>query len=367
MANSSASPSGELQLDIVRFSDLALTKECCDRMDASIEQVRSLKAHPYARPDDAVAVTLRRDGRQVGRIGLFPGKIQIGEERFPLSWGSGWGFDGDPRNRAAAGLLLIRAFKEAKSLGGFGISEVANPIYRAAKFDLITLPRFILLFRSKAVLTHYVGSEVLARALAIPADAVLALSRRALALGFSRRGYTVQRIERFDPEVARINALARGPFYFPRDDRELNWVLENPWHGAAAKYGYQAFYVRNDSGSVVGYALARQRFFAVAAGFRDLTLGSVLTFAVDPRAEGAGETLFAAVIASLEDSGADAVEVCTLNVNLHVAAKRLGGRRVGELRAGLKLTGDAKRALTARGATLQSFAADMGEGDMIFG
>ncbi len=356
--------SAPLTAEVVRYRDLSATNGFCQRAGLSLEQVRSLQTHPFARADDAAVVLLLRDGRPVGRYGLIPGRVSIAGTEHALSWGSDWRVDDAQRGSAAAGLLLMRAVREAGTLAACGVSDSARPVYNAARFQRLIMPRQILVIHSAPFWRRRERARVLARSLALPVDVALALSRR---LARTRAGrpaglaLALDQVERFDDRLNEIDRAARGAFWFPRDARELNWVLAHPWAARGGTYRYLAFYVRPPgSPTTAGYVLARIR---ESSG---VLVGSLLRFALQRKAAGEAERLLTLIIDTLTDQGVDLVEICTADRDMQRAAVRLGMLRRGLTEIVCKFGSGTQGALRAANGALTDFDADMGEGDVIF-
>jgi hypothetical protein len=350
------------RVEVVRFRDLQETDACCRRVGLTAEQVRSLRLHPYARPEDPAGLLLLRGDYRAGRMGLLPGRIRIGGTESRVSWGSmGWEVDGDPRNAAGAGLLLLMAVREVGTFLGGGPSESARPVLERGRFEFLRLPRRALLLRSRAFLRRRLRSAAAAGAGAFVLDGLLRgveLARHAYSAARWSRRFRLEPVAAFDGRLDEIDAAARGGCCFPRDHHEINWAVRQPWL-PAGEYRYHPFYLYG-RGGVVGYALARVR------GFHGLRLGSLLRAAVRTDAEGAAEALLDLVVGALDDERVDSVDVCTTNRLLLRAARRCGMLPRGGTEIVARFGRDTAATLQGSGATLADFVADLGEGDVIF-
>lgn len=360
MRDPSADPS-PLRIHVYRYGDLEPTAALCARAGLTPLQAASLRAHPYARPEDAAVLVLLRGEETMGRFGLIPGRMRIGEREFRLSWSSDW-YARDRRNRAGGALLLLQALREAGSLGSCGLSSIARQVLAAARFDIVPLPRRVFVLRSEPFWRQHVAAPV-ARALGVPSDVLLRLARTGSRLRTSgwRRSFTLEQVERFGAPVDEVERASRGACWFPRDHRELNWALELPWFAPPARDRYRAFHLRaTGSATIAGYALARVHSYGA------VVVGSLLRSAVRPEAAGGVEALVALTLEALGDDGVHLVDICTSNRPLLGAAARAGMLAHGHVELACRFAAAPADALRALGAALGDFEADMGEGDMLF-
>lgn len=309
-------------------------------------QLDSLLHHPLAREDDTALVLLRRGGRVVGRMGLLPGLVSIGGECHRVFYGSDWRVDPEERTGGAGAHLLLRAVRRAGgSFVGFGVSETALPIYRAAHFSVAYAPRFARLVRSGPWLRRRSGAL---GALAPLAD--LALRARRVT---SRRGERPEMAERFDEAIDALEPLRGDPHTF-RGHRELNWAREWPW--LPPENGGILAYRMGTVHAPVAYAAARVR----ALG--DARHGTVLRFGALPeRAAG----FLAGVLDDLAERGADVVEVTTSAPIARAAALACGLQERAGMHLVLKFGPEPLAALRAIGRAAEDFAADSGEADLL--
>lgn len=348
------------QHEVFRYGDIEETAEFCARARLGLAEARSLRSHPYAQPDDPAGVLLRCDGVTVGSIRLIPGRVRIGSADFGVSWTSTWEFTGERGESVGAGLLLVRALEEAGSVAVCGVSDRSRDLFRFARFDHVVVPRHVLIFKSRAVLERRIGIRSVARALALPLDAAFAAARAAARFrAAGRRDYHLERIDRFDPKLDEVDAESRGPLWFPRDYREINWALDHPWF-PPDEYRYQAFYLHRRMSGVIGYALTRVR---TIDGSR---IASLLRAAIRPDCAPGSLALLVGLASAAFEEHADALEVCTTNRRLRREAAGLGMIARGSVDLMGRLGHGPTRALQELGSKFSEFDADYGEGDLLF-
>ncbi|MCW2990135.1 MAG: hypothetical protein JWM73_729, partial [Solirubrobacterales bacterium] len=183
-------------------------------------------------------------------------------------------------------------------------------------------------------------------------------------LGAIRRGRAARRgpglelapVERFGPEVQRIDAARPRAGWFPRDHDELNWAMDHPW---LAEARHLAFHLVRD-GEITGYALARVR------EFEGLRLGSLLRAGVLPGVAGGEDALVAGLVGHLDDERVDIADVCTANARLLAAAGRLGMLERPGIEIACRFDPETRAALERAGTRFEDFEGDYGEGDVIF-
>lgn len=345
--------------EVYRYRDIELTPAFLARARLRPSEARSLRAHPYASAEDAAGVLLVRGERTVGAIRLIPGRVRIGERDHALSWTSSWEFVGAPEDSPGAGLLVVRSLSEAPSIAVCGVSDRSREIFRYARFDEVRLPRRATLLRSRPFLRRRMP-DAIARAAAVVIDRALLAVRRARWRRVLRAAgeLSLERVERFDERVDRVDALSRGPLWFPRDHRELNWVLERPWSEDPA-YRYRAFLLRRGR-DIAGYALARLK--PVDGG----TLGSFLRVGLAAVDAVTARALVAHVARALEREGADTIELCSTRTWLLRAADDLGMSARGGIEVMTRFGAAAAGDLERHGLRAADMEADLGEGDLMF-
>lgn len=300
--------------------------------------------------DDPAMVLAKRGDRLVGRFGMFAGRMRVGSDEHRISWGSDWWVEPASRARGIGGLLLMRAMALAPDLVGFGPSAEALPIYRAARFEVVDVPRYSLLLSSKAVLRTRLGS--LAVLVAPVADLALRMRRR----GPPPPWAELESIERFGEVVDVLDSRRRAPVEFPRGSDELNWALAHPWLSGEESRPH-AFLLRGVEGPA-GYALMRVR----RTGGR--TIATLLRGGFPSGAEAS------ALLMRLRDAatglGADVLELCTTDPELGAAAAAVGMLRRGRMQLVARLAGAGGRALAASGLSIAGARIQQGEGDVLF-
>jgi hypothetical protein len=348
------------RVSVLTYGQLEESAAFAERSGLSLAQLRSLRAHPYAKPTDPARLVLLRGERRAAHMGMIPGRMRLGADEHRLFWGSAnWEFDGEARNRAGAGLLLLIAMKEAGTFAGCGPSDFSRPILARARFDFLRMPRRALLLRSRAFLARRLQLPRAASALATLADPLIRGLGSLRRQRWNRAGnFRLEPVARFDTVVDEIDLQMRGQCWFPRDHRELNWALAHPWLGPEEAQ-HRAFLLRS-GGQPCGYVLARTR------RFEGLHLGSLLRGGVRKDVPGAARALVAGLVDALDDLRVDIADVCTSNRLLLSAAAELGMLERRHLDIACKFGPEAGAALRRLGATLADFDADMGEGDVIF-
>jgi hypothetical protein len=356
-----AAAGDELRVEVLRRSDLVESAAFAQRSGLTLEQIRSMRAHPHGKPEDCAGFILLRGNTRVARVGVLPGRLALGDRELRVFWGSAnWEYDGDPRNRAGAGLLYLVAIKEAGTFCGSGASDSSRPILSAARFEFLPVPRRVMYLRAAPHLRRRLSSELaiglIAAAVTPALRAVAALPR--LTARLLRGRFRLDSADRFDEQVTEVEARARPRHGFLRDHRELNWVLDHPWV-VDGDYRYRAFHLHS-SGAIVGYGLLRLRRFA---GIQLATIHRCGARADVPLANTA---LLASLLTAAADEGADLVELSTTRSDLLRAARQVGMIERPALEVACKWGGEPGRVMRASGVRFADFEAFASEGDVIF-
>lgn len=338
--------------EVYRYGDLAETEEFQARARLTIEEVRSLRAHPYARPSDPAGLLLRRGDVTVGAIRLITGRVRIGASEHRIAWTSTWEFTGEREDSPGAALLIARALQEAGSVAACGVATRARQILSRLRFDEVALPRWILVVRTRPFFTRRGAALPL---LAPAGDAALRVLR-ACRRTSRTQGLALHVVKTFDARVDAVDEAQRGPLWFPRNHLELNWAIRHPW-STDASYLYRAYQL-SAGDQLVAFALARER---TIDGVR---VGSILRCGA--RTADAGRELVAAVSSALIAAGVDMVELCSTRAWVNDAARACGMLRRGRIEIMARLSGEAAVALQAEGNSLADADADLGEGDIMF-
>ena len=267
-----------------------------------------------------------------------------------MFWASTWELDSSRAAGSVAGLLLLRAMRETASLGACGVSASASPVYGAARFARLRVPRYVLVVRAAPVLERKLGHRRTARVAAWPFDLAARLRQQ---MPLEARGHEIRCVDRFDARVDEVDATSRGGSWFVRDHRELNLVLEHPWD---QRNRYIAALLMK-GGHVAGYALTRMSLID------GVLTGTVIRAAALPTALPA---LLPLLIRELVAQGVALVEFPTAHVDLTAAARATGMRERGFVEFACRFSGSAGIALRKATLSLESLVTDGCEGDMLF-
>lgn len=314
-----------------------------DRCWLTAAQLSTYRGHPFAGDDDPAALLLVRDGRTVGRFGFLPGLLRTGETVHRIVWGSDWRVADDVRGTSAAGALLLRAASMCPDLLGFGPSRDAFPIYVAARFQIVRVPRFIQPLRAGALLRGRLPSP-LAAAVGALVDPVLSRIRGNPRLPGGRV-----------PELP-VEADGLRPSFgisFPRDPGEISAAVARPWSDETVHFPVEV----RDRGTLRAWAVCRVQ----SRG--DRRWGTVL------RAEAGQEMwheLFRRAARALAEAGADTLVLCATAPVERTSARAIGCVQRGSLDLVARLTPKLSEALAAQGG-LASARLQYGEGDVLFG
>ena len=302
--------------------------------DETDPKERTLRADPYW-------VSLADPAQIVGRIGhdtvgseyVFPLRYRLAGCETTVLAGSTLNVEKRFRKtRFGLDLPELRwQHSPSKVAVGAGLSQMALPVHQLLDYHAFELPRYIALWKSRAVVETKVGGG-LGRLLAHFADCALALFawrlRRRVRRGL--KGVSFRTVRASDAEglrqAARLLAENARPCQEIHDFAWLRWQLRSGFSRQGEARLTLAF--RGDR--PVGLYLVRRRFYETAShrGFKNLWLTSVLDWQVVAGEEPIERFLLArAALEARADS--DAAEVTTDDAALGAAFHGFGWRRVG--------------------------------------
>lgn len=320
----------ELKIERVSLAALADSPVACTK-----EKLAAFRANPRLKDADEIAAILGRFGGQVaGWETLFPVALRWqGREVAALS-GSGLWVDAALR-RSGLGMELPELRYQAASSGialGAGLSTMALPVHQLLGYDVFTLPRYVFLARSRAVVETKIAG-LAGRLVAGAADAVLGgLALIARAVNAWRLRGTVLREVRADDAatlaiVAAMAAADDHQFAEVHDARWFKWMMtESVTSDAPAR-----LWVLLRGNEIVGFALVKRRFHETAShrGFKNVWIGSVVEWGVGRGAEALERALVLRMALTLRKT-CDAIEVATDDARLGRCLRHWGARVVGE-------------------------------------
>jgi len=265
---------------------------------------------------------------------VIPGLLSVNGEPCRIFWTSNLFVPPETRNSLAGVMLVVKFQGYGPTVGVVGVSQEALPLYHKFKWDEVPMARYVMIRRSRAVVERYVAQPWLRGTARVMADAALSAHRglgravRSLMLA----GLAVQQVDRADDELDRHLAPGGQGIETHRSAAMLNWQLENSFD-ADGRNRKGLFHVRDRGGRLVGYFLAKVRFYETATHrrFRNLLLGSLADWRIfDPSALSPGQLLLLAV-REISAWNPDAVELCLPPSCGPARLRRWGFFRVGSL------------------------------------
>jgi len=285
----------------------------------------------------------------VGKVDMFPGEITLDGEATPVIWGSALGV---PEKYRATGIGLMLAMKMQTVgpwMGAFGVSQIALPLYTNLRWVNLSLPRYVLVRRSRRFLAAFLGSEPLAAILAPLADLAFGIQRAWLrAAAPVHRRYELVPAAEMPEELAEVfaaRATAQTGAAPHRSPAWINWLLTTEFNDVPTRRT-GLFLVRRigspgGSEAIAGYILTKQRHFddVTQRHVKDVTIAAVQDWmSFDPDALPEHHLLALAISAALtpapqviSGSTADAVEICTNTPAEQRALRRWGLVAMGQL------------------------------------
>lgn len=301
--------------------------------------------NPLGRDDDPAQLIGIADGpegkRVVGKVDLFPGEITVCGTPTRVIWGSALGV---PEKHRATGIGLLLAMKMQSVgawIGAFGVSQIALPLYTNLRWANLSLPRYVLIRRSRRFLAAYLKSEILAALLAPLADLVFAGQRAWL-----RAAEPVHRRYELVPTAKMPEHLA-DRFITPdgasphRSPAWINWLLSSEFNDVPSRRTNLWLVRHRSNGEIAGYILTKQRHFddVTQRHVKDVTIASVQDWMSFDQAHLPEHQLLALTITAATHPRnpskpcrkADAVEICTTVPTCQRLLRRWGLLRMGQL------------------------------------
>ncbi len=296
---------------------------------------QALLDNPLSLDDqDPVQLLGVQAGVVVGRIDLFVGSFRARDGEVPTLWTSAYLVPEAYRDTLMSVALLLELHRLSSTVSACGVSQMALPVFRSLRWRDFELPRYLLVLRSRPVLDRYLGGARRSLAAAKVADTALAVQRAAWGASTRHRlkGLRCEPVDRLPAEMDALLGLGTSDRVAAhRSSAWVNWLMANEF-GEVSPARKGVFLIR-DNHEVVGYFLAKSRFYPVASerGFRDLTLASLQDWAIFDRRRLEIEQLLLLAGRALIGWHPDAIEVCTDDPRAGRYLRRWGWPRVGAL------------------------------------
>lgn len=298
----------------------------------------ALLANPLGREGDVTQLIGHIDGRIVGKVDMFAGEIDIDGEAHRGIWGSALGVPEKHRATGIGLMLTMRMQTLAPWFGAFGVSQIAMPLYLSLRWHDLSLPRFVLVRRSRRFLEAFAGSSVVGTALGPVADVAFAGQRAwmRMAAGDAGKRYELETVDRMPDDLA--GQFPTFPGAAPhRSPAWLNWLMTTELNDVPSRRKHLHLVRERASGAVAGYVLTKQRHYeeVTQRRVRDVTIASVQDWmSFDPEALPEPQLLALGIGAAMTADPAspvDAVEVNTADPAECAALKRWGLVQMGML------------------------------------
>lgn len=314
--------------------------------------------------DDQEPVQLigTKGGIPIGRIDLISSRILVGGQPVSILWGSEWSVPEEHRPTMVGVMLLLKLQQLGYSLGAYGPSQMAIPVYQKLKWCDLPMNRWIQIRRSRPIVERYLGSGPHTSLLSGLANVGLAGFRGVLNARIASRcrGLEVRDADRFPERLDPQLAQTERPIVPFRSAAWINWLLTHSFENDPRTR--RRLILLEKGGQSVGYAMLKVRFFPVATsrGFRNLLLGSVQDWlALDKSISDEQAMLLG--MRELGRMGVDAIEVCSPSPSVDSLLKSLGLLRAGSFH--LMYRPAPKTPLAAAEHTLAAWRARQVDGD----
>lgn len=328
-------------LHIVRAKDLANGQThhpFADPQKTAVftaEKRRALLANPLrCGPDEPMQIIGVKDGNVTGRLDLISGRMNLKGQAVPCLWGSYLYVPPEYRSTLVGLSLVLKMHSLHSTPAVCGISQVALPLYQKLKWADVAMPRHIMLRRSRSVVERYLGTGLSGMLGRLAADAALTAHR--LAAGTIRSlktsGLHVQHVDRAPQELEDAMTTGSKAIQTHRSAAVIDWMLAHSFE-TDARNRKGLFLVRDGGRRLIGYFIAKLRFYEVAThrGFKNLLLGSLQDWRIFDGSKLSMMQLIALAVREISAWDADAVEVCLPPDCAPLNLKPWGFVRVGDL------------------------------------
>lgn len=297
---------------------------------------KAMGANPYLRSSaDLGEIIGMCDGQEAGGEYVFPLRIKAGWRKYFVLAGSTLHVDPQFR-KSGLGMDLpeLRWQKSPHGIAlGAGLSQMALPVHQLLDYNVFLLPRYLMLWKSRAVVEMKLPGTV-GKLVALPIDAaifVYAVMLR-IAASIKLRGYRVREVAPSDDTalsaVAKLIESDIHSYCEVHDQQWLKWHLTESF----SDDGPANLSVIERGDEIVGFYLTKRRFHAQAShrGFKNVWLGSIIEWQAASGYEHKLPWFLLNAALSLHKAKMDAVELPTDDVRLQKFFRHLGWRQVGE-------------------------------------
>lgn len=231
---------------------------------------------------DEICQYIALDGNKiVGTLFFFRNRFLVDGKEHGCQAGSTLYVHPDyrPRGIGACALMQFVDLHPEKNTISNGISQMAQPIYKALGFSFFETPRYILLRKTRSVVETVLKTEnKIIHPICWLGDIVFAIARFIMSLGNKIRmaKYSVERVYTCPQEVEDIVLEDEHRFKELHDKKWFDWSLKYDYNCDSRKKK-EFFVVKNDKGDIVAFFLNKIKFFNQAShrGFRNVLLGTV--------------------------------------------------------------------------------------------
>lgn len=269
----------------------------------------------------------------IGRMDLIAGEFLMQDQPVRIYWGSGLSVPPHARHTMMGIMLVVKTHGVHHTLGSYGPSQVAAPIYEKLRWTQMSLTRYVMLRHSRAVMEKKLGVNIAARMAASTLDAGFA-AHRSVTRFVSRRTANLrcESLESMSPDWNVHFARRTEPVRVHRSARWINWILTHSFN-SDSRNRRMLFVVHNTRNERLAYFVIKVRFYASATHreFRNLLLGSLMDWMIVAPGMLDFRALIQLAINELCRLEVDAIEVCADQTSLSGWLRRCGFVRVGAM------------------------------------
>lgn len=302
--------------------------------DIGANKRSAFEANPF-NTDSRTAVQLvgTVDGKAVGGMMFFPGRIVLGGKPHDMHWCSTLYVVPEFRNSLLGILLIMEGQNRFHTLGVCNVSIMAHPVFKKLGWVDMPLARYLLMRKSRSVLERFLGPGVRTALLRPVVDAALLLHRGILRCwtGLKTRGVYCRQVESMPESMDELLTETVGQYGCYRSSNWMNWVLGSSFD-TDPRNNKRLYFVVDRKENPLAYFVTRTKFYPQAShrGFKNVLLGSVLDWMVFDKSVLSDEGLWLMATNLLSAQGVDAVDISTNSPEAARSLPRIGFRRMGQ-------------------------------------
>ena len=311
-------------------------RELASDSGVDVGKLRAFQKNPFAASGETIAKIVGcSEGEEAGREFVFSLHVRGSCGEIEVLAGSSL-FVSQKYRRSGLGMDLPELrwqYSPSKVALGASLSQMALPVHQLLDYSVFLLPRYIMLWKSRAVVEMKLHG-LLSKTIGFIADCgigIYASLLKVMAL-IALIGIKVDEVCPDDDKtlavVAELIENDKALFSEVHDARWLKWHMTESF----SKDGPLRLFVAKRKNEIIGFYMDKKRFHETAShrGFKNVWLGSIMEWQMKSGFYKKLKWLLVRAALALKAEGVDAVEIPSADRNLHCFFRRIGWRCIGE-------------------------------------